>query len=84
MYAYRNFLWRTAHRQTPSSDNERGVEYDPAAPLKENGDKIKFRWSEGSNTVGAMHMKVTPEKMTLVLLDRYGNVLDTNYIYPNI
>lgn len=72
----------TVYIQTPSSDNERGVEYDPQAPLAENDDKIKFRWSEGGNTVGAMHMKVTPEKMTLVLLDRHGNVLDTNYVYP--
>lgn len=84
IYVSTHKLNNTVYIQTPSSDNERGVEYDPAAPLKENGDKIKFRWSEGSNTVGAMHMKVTPEKMTLVLLDRYGNVLDTNYIYPNI
>lgn len=72
----------TVYIQTPSSDNERGVEYDPQASLAENSDKIKFRWSEGGNTVGAMHMRVTPEKMTLVLLDRNGNVLDTNYVYP--
>ena len=57
--------------------------YGPEAP-KENGDKIVFRWSEGPQTVSAMHMKVTPEKMTIVLLDRHGEVIDTNYIYPTI
>lgn len=72
----------TVYIQTPSSDNERGVAYDAQTPPAENGDKIKFRWSEGPNTVGAIHMSVTPEKMTLLLLDRHGNVLDTNYIYP--
>lgn len=73
----------TVYIQTPSSDNERGVAYDAQTPPVENGDKIKFRWSEGPNTVGAMHMSVTPEKMTLVLLDRNGNVLDTNYVFPS-
>lgn len=72
----------TVYIQTPSSDNERGVTYDQDIPLKENSDKIKFRWSEGGNTVGALHMKVTPEKMTIVLLDRAGNVVDTNIVYP--
>lgn len=73
----------TVYLQSTSSDNERGVAYDPQAPI-ENGDKIRFRWSEGPQTVSAMHMKVTPEKMTIVLLDRNGEVIDTNYIYPTI
>lgn len=60
--------------QTPSSDNERGQ--DPIKPLEANEDKIDFRWNEGPHTVGAMHMKVTPARMELMLLDREGNMID--------
>lgn len=73
----------TVYIQTPSSDNERGVAFDASVPLQYSADKIKFRWSEGGNTVGAMHMKVTPSKMTLTLLDRYGNVLDVTEVLPS-
>lgn len=72
----------TVYIQTPSSDNERGVAIDASKPLEQSAEKIKFRWSEGSNTVGAMHLKVTPQKMTLTLLDRYGNVLDVTDVFP--
>ena len=72
----------TVYIQTPSSDNERGVAIDASKPLEQSADKIKFRWSEGGNTVGAMHMKVTPQKMTLTLLDRNGNVLDVTEVLP--
>lgn len=64
----------TIYIQTPSSDNERG------ANLKEqafNIDKIKARWSEGANTIGAMIMDVSPDTITLTLYDRHGNLLDT-------
>ena len=73
----------TVYIQTPSSDNERGVAFDVSVPLQYSADKIKFRWSEGPNTVGAMHMKVTPEKMVLTLLDRNGNVLDVTEVLPS-
>ncbi len=73
----------TVYIQTPSSDNERGVAVDLGTPLKENSDKIKFRWSEGPNTVGAMHLKVTKRKMVLTLLDRNGKVLDVNEVLPS-
>lgn len=73
----------TVYIQTPSSDNERGVAFDASVPLQYSADKIKFRWSEGPNTVGAMHMKVTPEKMVLTLLDRNGNVLDVTEVLPS-
>ncbi len=73
----------TVYIQTPSSDNERGVAFDASVPLQYSADKIKYRWSEGSNTVGAMHMKVTPSKMILTLLDRYGNVLDVTEVLPS-
>lgn len=72
----------TVYIQTPSSDNERGVHYDKDTPIEHNAHKIKFRWSEGAETVGAMHMKVTRKKMILTLLDRYGNVLDVNEVLP--
>lgn len=66
----------TLYIQTPSSDNERGVGIDS---LAFNHDKIKTRWTEGANTVGAMIMDVTPEKITLTLYDRNGSMVDTVY-----
>ena len=65
----------TVYVQSTSSDNERGVAITDS--LKYNTDKIKFRWSEGGNTVSAMSMKVSEKQMTIVLLDRNGKVLDT-------
>lgn len=64
----------TVYVQTSSCDNERGMDMEDG--LKHNSDKIAFRWTEGGQTVSAMDMKVTPEKMTLALLDRNGKVLD--------
>ncbi len=72
----------TVYIQTTSSDNERGSECDLTKPLDYNPDKIKFRWTEGGKTISAMHMKVTPKKMTLTLLDRNGKVLDITEVYP--
>ena len=64
----------TVYIQAPSSDNERGV---PAPnPITENIDKIRFRWSEGEMTVGAIHLDVNKKRMMLTLIDRYGNILD--------
>ncbi|RYG37625.1 MAG: hypothetical protein EOO01_30075, partial [Chitinophagaceae bacterium] len=63
----------TVYIQTPSSDNERG------RPLEEqlhNKDLIKFRWSEGSKTVGALIMKADKKGLTLTLYDRNGMALD--------
>ncbi len=72
----------TVYIQNPSSDNERGADYNRDEDLKYNADKIKFRWSEGDNTVGALHLNVNKKRMTLKLLDREGNVLDTTFVYP--
>lgn len=69
----------TVYIQTPSCDNERGME---AKDLTANTDLIKSRWTEGGNTVGAMLMKVTPEKITISLYDRNGNLIDENIIKP--
>lgn len=66
----------TVYIQTPSSDNERGQEKVTGAPLH-NGDFIKFRWNEGPNTVGALHLGANKRMMTVKLLDRNGNVLDS-------
>lgn len=63
----------TVYIQTPSSDNERGQ------ALKEwtdNKDLIKFRWSEGGKTVGALLLKANDNKIGLTLYDRHGNALD--------
>ncbi len=74
----------TVYIQTPSSDNERGQELVVNGPepetLKANADKIAYRWSEGPNTVGAMYMQVSPEKMVLTLVDRTGKVIDRTEI----
>ena len=71
----------TVYIQTTSSDNERGVECDLSKPLEFNADKIKFRWTEGPQTVSGMYMKVSRKKLTLVLLNRHGEVLDTTEIH---
>lgn len=73
----------TVYIQTVSSDNERGSECNWKEPVANNPDKIKFRWSEGASTVGAMHMSVTKKKMVITLLDRNGNVLDVNEVLPH-
>ena len=82
IYARTNALYKgaetdgskgTVYIQTPSSDNERGQE------LKEwtdNKDLIKFRWSEGSQTVGGILLKATDNKIRLTLYDRHGKALD--------
>lgn len=69
----------TVYIQTPSSDNERGI---GTKELTGNTDLIKSRWSEGSNTVGALLMKVTPDNIIVSLYDRYGNLVDDNVIVP--
>lgn len=72
----------TVYIQSTSSDNERGSECDLEKPLEYNGEKIKFRWTEGGNTISGMHLNVTKKKMTVTLLDRNGKVLDTTEVYP--
>lgn len=72
----------TVYIQTPSSDNERGVACDLNKPLEHNAEKIKFRWTEGGQTVGGMHMQVSKKKMILTLLDRNGKVLDITEVFP--
>lgn len=63
----------TVYIQTPSSDNERG---QSLRELVHNHDLIKFRWSEGSNTVGAMIMKANKKRLSLTLYDRSGTLID--------
>jgi len=68
----------TVYLQTPASDNDRGRSIDPKK--FRNQDKICFRWTEGSKSIGAIHMSVTKDLMTLSLMDRNGNVIDTTEI----
>lgn len=73
----RSMNLRTLYVQTPSSDNERGVE------MKEqeyNQDIIAKRWSEGGRTVGALLMEVDKNSIALTLLDRNGEVQDYEMI----
>lgn len=64
----------TVYLQTPSSDNERG---QATKEWTDNKDKIRFIWSEGPKTVGAVLMKVDDDRMTLTLYDRKGTALDS-------
>ncbi len=63
----------TVYVQTPSSDNERGRALEEQL---HNKDLIKFRWSEGSKTVGALIMKANRKGLMLTLYDRNGNAID--------
>lgn len=65
----------TVYVQTPSADNERGQAMNDT--LTHNQDIIKYRFSEGGKTVGALSMKVDSKHIVLALLDRNGTVLDT-------
>lgn len=69
----------TVYLQTPSCDDDRGRKISD----KEfhNSDKIAFRWSEGSHTVGAVHMAVDKKSITLTLFDRNGSKLDRCVIH---
>lgn len=64
----------TVYLQTPSSDNERGQATDE---WTENKDKIRYIWSEGPKTVGALLMNVNDSKITLTLYDRNGTAIDS-------
>ncbi len=64
----------TVYLQTPSSDNERG---QATGEWTDNKDKIKYIWSEGPKTVGALLMNVDDRKITLTLYDREGKAVDS-------
>ena len=68
----------TVYIQTTSSDNDRGRKFDDAA--MQNADKIACRWTEGSYSVSAIHMDVTPERIALTLMDRHGNLIDSTKV----
>ena len=63
----------TVYIQTPSSDNERG---QSMGELLYNNDLIKCRWTEGNKTVGALIMKAGKKRLTLILYDRNGTIID--------
>ena len=63
----------TVYIQTPSSDNERGRSF---GELVHNAELIRFRWTEGSNTVGALIMKANKKRLSLTLYDRRGTRID--------
>ena len=66
----------TVYIQSPSSDNERGQE-KVSGEIEHNSGIIKFRWNEGPATVGGMHMSADKKMLTVKLLDREGNILDS-------
>ena len=69
----------TVYLQTSSCDDERGELINVNTPMG-NADLIEYRWTEGRHTVSAVSMKVNPQCITIALLDRSGNVLDTAVI----
>ena len=64
----------TIYIQTPSSDNDRGQE--PYKELEYNQNLIASRWNEGPQTIGALLLQVTPNSLTVTLLDRNQEVQD--------
>ena len=68
----------TVYIQTSSSDNDRGRGFDEGD--MQNADKIACRWTEGSYSVSAIHMDVTPERIALTLMDRHGNRIDSTQV----
>jgi len=68
----------TVYLQTPSSDNDRGRSIAPDD--FRNSELIEFRWTEGSHSVGAVHMAVGKNVITLTLFDRYGVSVDKTEI----
>lgn len=63
----------TVYLQTTSSDNERGREM---SELLHNEDLIRFRWTEGSNSVSGLIMKARKNRLDLRLYDRNGTMID--------
>lgn len=68
----------TVYLQTPASDNDRGRDIEDGTP--DNAEKFAFRWTEGSHSIGAIHMEVDGTTMTLRLMDRNGTVQDSTTI----
>ena len=64
----------TVYVQVPSSDNERGQAIKEMP--QQNEDKIRAKWYEGPQTVGAIHLSANKKRMVLTLLDRNGNQID--------
>ena len=68
----------TVYIQTSSSDNDRGRGFSDE-PIH-NAEKIAFRWTEGTHSVSAIHMDVSPERIALTLMDRNGNHIDSTVV----
>ncbi|MBQ5935145.1 MAG: metallophosphoesterase [Bacteroidales bacterium] len=68
----------TVYLQTTASDNDRGRAL--ADTPMQNADKIAVRWTEGTYSVSAIHMDVNPERISLTLLDRHGNRIDSTIV----
>lgn len=64
----------TVYLQTPSCDDERGM---VLKEWTENRDIIKYRWSEGQRTVGALLMKAEKNRLSITLYNRMGEAMDS-------
>lgn len=62
----------TVYMQAPSSDGERGVQH---GDIQYNGHIIEEMWSQGTKTIGAIIMDVTPEGISHQLIDNNSNVI---------
>jgi len=67
----------TMYLQTSSSDCERGRSMDD---LTNNQEIVECRFAEGSRTISALSMKVDEKGISLTLLNRHGEILDTAYV----
>jgi len=68
----------TVYLQTSSSDNGRGRSISEKE--FQNSNLIEKRWSEGAHTISAIHMAVDRSSISLKLMDRNGNIIDSTII----
>ena len=70
----------TVYLQAPSCDNERGRDMNISYS---NTDKIAFRWTEGTRTVGGLLVTVNEDKVKVRLYHRNGILQDYAEIPAN-
>lgn len=65
----------TVYIQTTASDNDRGRSFSDET--MENEELIALRWTEGPHSVSAIHLQAKKDKLSLTLMDRDGNKIDS-------
>lgn len=68
----------TVYIDAPSSDNERGNTMNDT--LSYNQEWIASRWTEGGPSIGGMAVNVNTDHISVELLNRYGELIDSTII----